>query len=86
MKIVILVLVFVVLFGSLLAFFNFAGIYSAISTVGEFISQSVLFITSLVRGVIDAISDYYYVFMIVLLFVVLWFVETIFLHFLGGKK
>lgn len=86
MKIIILVLIFVVLFGSLLAFFNFSGIYTAISTVGEFISQSVLFITSLIRGVIDAITDYYYVFMIILLFVVLWFVETIFLHFLGGKK
>lgn len=86
MKIVILVLVFVVLFGALLTFFNFAGIFSAISTVGDFISQSVTFITTLVSGVINAIADYYFVFMVVLLFVVLWFVETIFLHFLGGKK
>lgn len=86
MKIIILILLFVLLFGALLVYFNFGAIYTALSYVMTYIEQGVTAVVGLISGFIDIIESFSLVWLLLIFFVVLWFLHDIIVQIFGGKE
>lgn len=85
MKVVIFILVFVVLFGSLMAFFNFSAIYKGLSYIATFIKDAVDLIVLLFEGIVDIILDNSVLMLIAFLFLLLWLLRVLLMNLFGGK-
>lgn len=86
MKIIILILLFVLLFGALLVYFNFGAIYTALSYVMQYLQHGLTAVIGLISGFIDIIESYSLVWLLVIFFVVLWFLHDIIVKIFGGKE
>lgn len=85
MKIIILVLLFVLLFGSLLVYFNFGAIYTALNLVIDFLQNGVNLLVGLISGFVSAIENYSLLWLLLIFFIVLWFLHDIIVKIFGGK-